>query len=252
MKKLSCAIFTKNLSLENNLVEMIALFKFIEILDIFRDRITVIEKLNELNPDLLYIDIDDDSASSIELLGLINKPPFIIGITDTYDDIHFLLDGGFYDFLFSKDFQMDYFCRKMSKVIKLVNALSPKETPQTVQEPLSYYNSPKHTEKQKEHLFVKYQKVSVKVRFDDILFVRNVGNALKIITNNGNAVYHNCTLKKFLAVLPENYFVRINNSTIINTSKIEKYQKNSLSIKEEYFPVSRIYAEEIKRKLNLP
>ena len=251
MKKLTCVIYTNTPSLEANLIELIGLFTSVEILDVFRNKITVIEKLNELTPDLLYIDIADDSASNIELLGLINKPPFIIGITDTHDDIPFMLDNGFYDFLFSKELTKDYFCRKMSKVIKLLCALNSKETPQILQEAPSNYDIQKNADTYKEYIFVKYQKMSTKVKFDDILYVKNVGNALKIAISNGKYVYHNCTLKKFLAVLPEN-LVRVNNSTIINVNKIEKYHKNNLSIKEEYFPISRIYAEEVKKQLNLP
>ena len=251
MKKLTCVIYTNNPSLESNLIKLIELFETIEIIDVFRDKITVIEKLNGLTPDLLYIDINDDSVSNVELLSHINKPPFIIGITDIQDDIPFMLDNGFYDFLFSKELTKDYFCRKMSKLIKLLYALNSKEIPQICQEDPSSYDPQKNTDGHKEHIFVKYQKISTKVRFDDVLYVKNVGNALKIAMANGKTVYHKCTLKKFLTVLPE-HLVRINNSIIINVNKIEQYHKNSLSIKEEYFPISRVYAEAVKRQLNLP
>lgn len=251
MKKLTCVLFINDPSLEKKLVEIIARFNSMEIIDVFYDRVTVIEKLNQINPDLLFIDMDDNSINGIELLGIINKPPFIIGITSRLDYIPVLLDSGFYDFLFSKDLSLEYFCTKMSKVIKLVHTLDSKNQITVLQESPHAYEQRKPHEHQKESMFVKYNKISVKVKYDDVLYIKNVGNGLKLVLHNGKNVYHNSTLKKFLLLLPEKKFIRINNSTIVNVNKIEKYHRNKITIKDEAFSVSRIYSEKLKKELQL-
>ena len=251
MKKLTCALFINNASLEKDLIETIAHFNSIEIIDIFHDSVTVVERFNQISPDLLFIDMDNKLIIGMELIDILYKPPFIIAITSSLNNIPALLDNGFYDFLYSKNLNLDYFCRKMSKIMKLIHSFNSNYSTQTIQDHPIVYEPKKIPENQKDYMFVKHNKISIKVRYDEILYINNVGNALKLFLNNGKNVYHNCTLKKFLTQLPEQKFIRINNSTIININKIEKYHKSKIIIKEEQFNVSRIYSERLKKELQL-
>lgn len=251
MKILTSVLYTKNDILEKNILEIISHFYSMEMIEIIRDNVSCIEKLNLINPDLLFIDMENDSMSMIDLINLINKPPFIIGIMPKVDEIPLLLDNGFYDFLLTDEIKLDYFCKKMSKVIKLVHSLNSKYQLPIVQESPIFYDSKNSGEIKKDWMFVKYKKSSIKVKYDEILYIKNVGNALKLFLLNDKYIYHNSTLKKFLQLLPEEKFIRINNSTIINLTKIDKYEKNRITIQNEIFNVSRIYSEKLKKNLNV-
>ena len=96
---------------------------------------------------------------------------------------------------------------------------------------------------------IRYKKVRQRVAFDDISYVEQVGNYLKIIKNNGSILYHNATMKQFFCSLPTDKFVRVNKSIIVNYNKIQKVDGNILFLKKASFPISRVYASSIKARL---
>lgn len=243
MKILSAMIFMMDNTIEEKLIQRIHAFDSIEITEIVKTSVGLIEKLNRTKPDILFINLDKKEIEFSKIAKLIQKPPFIIGITDYKKDIQSNLDSGVFDFINSK-LEMEDICRKITKIWHIFNCLFPKNSPQVNEAPPAY--SAKCHPKTKNHTFVRYKKMNVKVVFDDIIFIRNTGNCLRIESVNNKVYYHNSTLKQFIAILPPENFIRINKSIIINYNKIERYEKNIIYIKNHSFKVSRIFAARLK------
>ena len=247
MKAISCVTFMMDNSIEEKLIQRIHAFDSIEITEIIKTSARLIEKLNRTQTDLLFINLDNKEIKFAEIIKLVQRPPFIIGITDKKNNLQSFLDLGVFDFIGSS-VEMEDICRKISKILYIYNCMSPKKEPQ-VNEALPVYYASKSRPKMKGHTFVRYKKMNIKVTFDDILFIRNTGNCLRIESTNNKVCYHDSTLKQFLAILPAENFIRINKSIVVNYNRIDKYEKNTIYIKNQTFKVSRIFAARLKDML---
>lgn len=248
MKKLTGTCYIQDKKLKEKIQECIKQFYSIELLDSFKDRIEVIEKLGQKNPDIFFIEVDD-ADQSIELLSQIANPPFIIGVASKREMSQTLLDSGFYDILYAGELKLDYFCKKMSKIFRLVNSLTLKNVMNSASESNSTYINRKISIPRRKFIFVRSKKTSVKVFFDEILYIKNAGSDSKLFLSNNKTLYHGSSLKKFLLQLPSEYFVRINNSSIINIDKIDRIDKNKIVIQKEEMKVSKVYYGDIRKLL---
>ena len=243
MKILSCMVFMMDSTIEEKLIQRIHAFDTIEITEIVKTSAGLIEKLNRTKPDILFINLDKKDIEFSKIVKLIQKPPFIIGITGNKKEIQSYLDQGAFDFISNK-VEMEDFCRKISKIWHIFNCLFPQNNPQANDTPSVYHA--KSQLKPKNHTFVRYKKMNVKVVFDEIIFIKNTGNCLRIESVNNKVFYHNSTLKQFIAILPPENFIRINKSVVINYNRIERYEKDTIYIKNHSFKVSRIFAARLK------
>ena len=102
-----------------------------------------------------------------------------------------------------------------------------------------------------EQMFIKNGKISYKIVFDEVLYIKNVGNSLQIKMVDGKSFYYRSTLKKFFNILPANKFARVNKSVVVNFTKINSFQNQQVFIQDEYFCVSRIYIVRLRELLRL-
>ncbi len=247
MKKLSAVLFIKNKKINELIDECFNQFHSIEIIDNYKDRVEVIERFNQRNPDIFVIEIDEDYVQSIDLLSQINNAPFLIAISSDVLITQKLLDSGFSDVIYSDLLTMEYFCKKISKIFKLINSLSIKSTSSVASESNLTYIRRKGIFPQRKFIFLRHKKTTVKVYFDEILYIKNAGCDSKIYLTNKKNYFHNSSLKKFLNVLPPDIFLRINNSSIINLDKIDKIDKNLLVIQNETMKISKNYYADLRR-----
>lgn len=233
-------------TIEEKLIKRIRAFDSIEINEIIKTNVGLIEKMNRKKPDLLFINLDNDEIDFANIVKLIQKPPFIIGITNNKKLLQERLNQGIFDFMNDK-VEMEDICRKISKIWHIYHCLFPQNSSQA-NEGIPQYSA-KSQLKLKNHTFVRYKKMNIKVVFDDILFIKNTGNSLRIENYNNNVFYHNSTLKQFLSILPQENFIRINKSIVVNYNRIDRYEKDTIYIKNHSFKVSRIYAARLKDML---
>ncbi|MEG2069990.1 MAG: LytTR family transcriptional regulator DNA-binding domain-containing protein, partial [Bacteroidales bacterium] len=144
------------------------------------------------------------------------------------------------------------FCNIMSKIIKIANVYNvQQEIIPIAAESVVPYNRPNEAIRPDDHIFIKFNKSSIKVKYDEILYIKNAGNTLKIETTTGKPFYYRSTLKKFYESLPTHTFTRINKSIVVNYTKIDKYKNQTVYIQNETFKVSRIYSVRLKELLRL-
>jgi len=232
------------------LSNIIGQFTSLMMIEILHDHLHCIEKLDQCHPDILFINPKDSTMNYKDFLLLINKPPFIIGLIQDHHDkteIMNYLDDGIFDLLFIEKLSLNYFCKKMSKIKYFIRTLEEKKDKYFVDD---YNDLLKYTAKKKpESVFIKQGKTSVRVKFEEILYIRNMGSALVLYLTNNRILHHRSTLKKIVTQLPTDFFIRINNATVVNFKKIDVFEKNAVSIQNKNFHVTRIYLEHLKSKL---
>jgi DNA-binding LytR/AlgR family response regulator len=74
------------------------------------------------------------------------------------------------------------------------------------------------------------------------------GNFVKIFTENKTYLSSN-TMKNMEQVLPENQFIRVHKSYIVNKAKIDKTEGNLVYVSQEKIPIGNNYKLQVKIKM---
>ena len=100
----------------------------------------------------------------------------------------------------------------------------------------------------KDCIFIKKDYLLVKIKFDELRYIKSDGNYVEIFCENKKFLTRS-TLKDFIQKLPPNRFVQVHKSYAINIEYIDAIEYSNLIIGKETIPLSRSYAEELKKFL---
>ena len=180
--------------------------------------------INDMNPDLVFLDIQMSKLTGLEMLELIEKMPQIIFTTAYEEHAIAAFDKDAVDYLL-KPFSKKRFAQAIDKVTKrLANNDS-----------LDYSNifeNLSNTDGKFERVAVKEGGKIFIVNVNEIYYIQAAEDYIIISTENNEYVKHS-TLRFFEDKLPDKNFVRIHRSTIINIDFIKEIQplsKESLAI----------------------
>ncbi|MBM4171166.1 MAG: response regulator [Ignavibacteria bacterium] len=213
------------------------------------DGFDAVKKINDLKPDLIFLDIQMPKITGFEMLELIENPPIIIFTTafDQYALKAFEVNAT--DYLL-KPFTQERFNEALSKAIMLISekSTSTKKIASLV----------KHVESKKEPLervVVKMnQKISV-IPIDDIHYLESQDDYVMIYSSKGNFLKQK-TMKFFEEHLNPIQFIRVHRSYIVKIDQIkqiELLEKESYKItliKGNQLPVSKTGYQKLKEIFN--
>ncbi len=226
MVKLRCIITDDEPMARKGLQGYIKKLDFLELVAVCEDAIQLGNTLKEQTVDLIFLDIEMPYLSGVEFLSGLNNPPKVI-IVSAYEQ--YALKGYELDVV-------DYLLKPVSfeRFLKAVNKVYEQFT--TTATPLP------------DSIFVKTTQKFEKVFFNDILFIEALDNYISIQTTENKLVTHS-TLKDFVQKLPQQNFVQIHKSFVINIEKVSSLEGNLLEIKDYKLPVSRNFRKEVKELL---
>lgn len=194
------------------------------------DAICAHQEIQNQEVDLLFLDINMPKLSGISFLKTLKNAPLVI-FTTAYSE--YALEGfelNAIDYL-KKPFSFERFCKAFYRAEEL---LLLKQEPEKNAETISSNN---------EFVFVKSNKKSVKVNFNDILYIEGLGDYIKIHTNTDRLVT-NLSMKKMLSILPHDSFYRIHKSFIISINNIESLEGNMVAIQGKKLPIGNSYRQD--------
>lgn len=203
----------------------------------FDNAIDAIKYLNTNSVDLIFLDIHMPTFSGFDFIQTLKNPPQIILTTS---DRNFALDA------FEYDCVVDYLVKpitpeRFAKAVDRIKIIQPEEEiPTTSDETTTIGND----------LYVNIDRRLVKINIPDICLIEAKGDYIKIKAEDKNYIVHS-TLKKIQEKLPNNLFLKVHRSYIINTTKIIDIEDNSVLIKQDVIPVSRANRKELMQRLNL-
>ena len=209
----------------------------LEVIGEFTNAMEALKFLNQNQTDLMFLDIYMPSLSGFDLIDSLKNPPNVIFTTS---------DKNFAIMAFEYECIIDYLVKpiineRFYKAIEKVKA-----TPKT--------KSPKSkTEKEKKStkdLYINIDRRLVKIDIRTIYLVEAKGDYVLIKTEDKNYTVHS-TFKKVEEKLPDDTFLKVHRSFIINFGKIVDIEDNSVLIKKDVVPVSRSNRSKLMRRLNL-
>jgi len=203
---------------------------FLNLLMTFDNAIDAIDFIKKTKVDLMFLDIEMESLSGIEMIHALKERPEVIFTTafDRYAVEGFELDAA------------DYLLKPISfeRFVKSVDKLYNKLNPQTKKP--ENHNSPLKVSSSGNYIFVKTENRLQKVAFSEILFIEGQGDYLKIVTPTAKIMTLQ-NFKKFEDTLPPENFIRVHKSYLVAINKIESISRNRIKIGNVLIPVSDSY-----------
>ena len=196
---------------------------FLDLRAVFTDAFAALEYLQKENIDLIFLDIKMPDISGIEFFNSLSKKPLLI-FTTAYTEhavTSFELDA--VDYLL-KPFSLSRFLKGCNKAYELYNFRNQLETT--------------------DHIYIKTGYEQVKVMFDDILYLEATGNYVTFVLKDKN-ILSRSTFAEAINLLPSGKFVRIHRSFFVAINKIDKVEKQQVTINKNKIPVSDAYSDQL-------
>ncbi len=201
-------------------------FNEIEIIGEFSDGFTGLKGIQELKPDLVFLDVQMPKLTGLELLELLDQPTSIIFSTayDQYAIKAFEMNA--IDYLL-KPYSKERFSQALQKAITVIGSGQNPQAPvqklvQTLEENPEYL----------QRIAVKSRhKVSV-IPIEDIVYLEAEGDYVMMHTKDARHLKEK-TMKYFEAHLDPAMFIRIHRSYIVNVQfidRIEYYDKENYAV----------------------
>lgn len=233
-------MYVQDVHIESDFVNFINHFCRIKLIDTYTNLIEMVEKIHRHHADILFIDMSREEEC-LQLVDMIDKPPFIIALMHNQNSLQKYLEVGFFDGL-SIHCNLDCFTRLMNKIFKIVNHYQPEDKIQAEESKVNYM-AERQYKGIRNFIFLKYRRVSTKVNLEDIMYIKIIGNTLRVQCSDGNVFYHTSTLKDFVDKLPQDMFSRINQGVIVSHKYIDRVDNQNIFIQGTQFKLSRHFAK---------
>jgi two-component system, LytTR family, response regulator len=191
------------------------------------------ELLENTEVDLLFLDIQMPGLSGLEFSRSLQGGPKVI-FTTAFEQYAF---AGF------KVDALDYLLKPVS-YSEFLNAVNKAKR---------WYE---HTEKNtppetRNSIFVKADYKLVQIEFNTILYIEGLKDYVKFcLEGNEKSVLSLMSMKSLEENLPENRFMRVHRSFIVNLDKIKTIERNRIVFGKEYIPISENYKENFQKFVN--
>ena len=201
----------------------------------FDNPIDAAEFLTDTSVDLIFVDIQMPDLSGIEFTRLMEKGPKVI-FTTAFEK--YALEGyklEIVDYLL-KPFSYEEFLVAVHKVQKLLSLEQ---------------KVPAKVDVNNEFLFLKSDYKIKRINFNDILYIEGLKDYVKVYTQNTpKPVLSLTSLKLLESKLPDNRFMRVHRSFIVNLEKIDTIERSRIVFGKEYIPVSDQYKDRFQEYLD--
>lgn len=184
------------------------------------------QELKNLQPDLLFLDIEMPDLNGLELIEALQNKPQVI-VTTAYREYaveSFELDV--MDYLV-KPISLNRFMKAMDKFLSLQQKSEAREP---------------------QFILVKANRKTHRVDLDDILYVEGVKDYVKIVLKD-EQILTKISVGNFMKELPESAFIRIHKSFIVAKNKITAYTAHDVEIGSVELPIGRVYKEAFLKRM---
>jgi len=185
--------------------------------------------LSENEVDLILLDVEMPKLNGFELLEQLQFTPHIIMTTN------------------KEDYAFDAYQYQIFAYLKKPVTIPVFNT--TIDKLVDSLKGTRSGEK-KDHIFFKVDSKLVRVEYLEIKYIENVGDYVKVVTINNAYIVH-ASMRSLIDKLPEELFMRVHRSYIVNLKSIVDIEQNSLQLAGKLIPVSRAAKPGLMSKLNL-
>jgi DNA-binding LytR/AlgR family response regulator len=232
--KLKCVIIDDEPLAIDVIAGHIAQTPFLSLTEKFTHSVKAFEYLSENNIDLLFIDIQMPDLSGLELVRNLEYKPAII-FTTAYDK--YAMEG------FKVD-AIDYLLKPVDYPEFLKAAEKAKRW-------ICTKNEIVRIKSDKEFLFIKSEHKIIRIELKTIKYIEGMSEYVRIHRENAKSIMSLLSLKSIEEQLPEEQFMRVHKSFIVNLKKISEIESNTIVCGDGVaIPVSKLYKDKFQEYVN--
>ena len=210
----------------------------LELAATFSNAITAREWLIDNSVDLIFVDINMPGLSGVDFVRSLDNPPMII-FTTAYSEYAvegFKLDA--IDYLL-KPFGFNELQRSANKALSLYELRQLRDNTTTEKSEVTDEQSAG-----KEYISIRADHKTSLIKVTNIVFLESEGEYVRLHLNDGTKLVTLFRLKNMESTLPNDMFMRVHRSYIININHISGYTKGRVFLDtEDYVPIGESYKE---------
>lgn len=231
---MNCVIIEDEVPAQKIIKNFLSKLPNIELLGVFNAAIEANSFLNTNTIDVVFLDINLPDMSGLDFIKTIKNPPAII-MTTAYPD--YAVDS------FELDTIVDYLVKPFSfdRFLKAINKAKQRQ---------QFGTESTTDNSDSETIYLNVDKTHHKIIVDDILHIESDRNYITVITKNKKLSYIE-SLKNWKERLPEEKFIQVHKSFIINKTYVDKISGNEIYINDNRIPIGRTYKKELLQKLDI-
>jgi DNA-binding LytR/AlgR family response regulator len=232
MKSINCLIIDDDklsaIALQK-LIEEHSDLKLLNTIDNYEDAFSFLNSNH--NVDLVFLDIDINGKSGIELMSKLKSHPFII-ITTAFEQFAFIaFEMGVVDYL-KKPITVTRFKKAIDRFTGIISQKEIKEV----------------ADNKLEVLIFRSGRSVCQVQLQNVLYFESARDYVKIVMENDVKIIL-ITLKEVLIKTAGAGFVQIGKSFVVNVNQITELKSNSVFINKQKLPIGRKYRQQLMDKI---
>lgn len=238
MKKITCIICEDEPLAQKQMVSYVENHDGLELLKIFSNGLDALRYLENNSVDLVFFDIQMPQLNGMELAKMARKMDLKFKLIFTTAYSEYAVESYKVN---ADDYLMKPFAKKVfdASVDKIIEDLGTQIVDKA------------EIEWENDFIFVKSNYQVRKICFKDILYFEGLKDYIQIfLKGEKHPVLILTSFKKVMERLPENEFMRIHRSYIVNLNAVEKVEKNRIIFNEVYIPISEANKEKFFLFLN--
>ena len=206
---------------------------FLELVASCKSAFEAMEVITKQEVDLMFVDIQMPDLTGIDFVKSLNREQRII-FTTAYQE--YALEGfkvNALDYIL-KPFGYDEFLKAANKALSHFDLLKKAR----VQE-----------DSKDDYLFVKSEYKIKRINLNDIQYIEGLREYVKIVLKDEKPVMSLMSLKSLEEKLPQNRFMRVHRSFIVNLDEVQTIERSRIIFGKTYIPVSEQYKNQFQEFL---
>ncbi|MDE6870914.1 MAG: LytTR family DNA-binding domain-containing protein [Bacteroidales bacterium] len=192
------------------------------------------KRILEWRPDIVFLDIEMNGTSGIELARQLPRSCCLI-FTTAY--ANYALEGfevDAVDFL-HKPYFYERFCRAMQKAVQW----------------LKMHDLLLISESSSRKLVLKADYKNVTIPFGTIVYIESIDNYIRVHLTDGTSLVTKMALYSIEQQLPKDEFIRIHRSYLVASKRITAFTRSEVTLSgiENKLPVGKTYSEEVMKTI---
>lgn len=237
MKTIRCIAVDDEPPAIRQMEEYILRVPYLNLAATFENAMDAMEFLKSNTVDLLFLDIQMDHLSGIEMLNLLKEKPRVI-LTTAFDSYA----------LQAFDLEVDDYLLKPISFERFLKATE-KIYSQKAQQEVVPDSNDESKSGSRDFFFVKTEFRTQRIDFAEILYIEGMKEYL-IIQTNKDKIYTLQSFHDILETLPSDNFHRVHKSYIVALDKIDSIRKNRIYVGDKVIPIGATFRESVMKLVN--
>jgi DNA-binding LytR/AlgR family response regulator len=209
---------------------------FLNLVAVCNDAFEAMETMQMQQVDLVFIDIQMPGLTGLQYIESLETKPLVIFVTAYKQYAVESYDLNVVDYLV-KPVALERFIKACNRARELFELKADKG------------HIP--AKKTADHFFVNVDYSQIKIKFDDIIWMKGYGDYIKFhLKNSPHPLVVRTSFKALDTELPENKFIRIHKSYSVSIAEITAIRKNSIFLGDKELSIGETFRESVEKMVH--